>query len=140
MRLAPVESSAPHALRRLERALVENLRVDALGELPDRLERPSLGTDADDRVRSGLPDVLDRVQPEVDDALHDREVRLRRVHVGRQHLDSHVAAGVDVEGTRSFVFMTDEMSAHVLPRGGSAEPRRPVGDERVARRVRLLKE
>ena len=39
-RAGRVERAALH--ERLERALVQRLRVDALGELPDRLERPAL--------------------------------------------------------------------------------------------------
>ena len=80
-----VERSALH--ERLERALVQHLRVDALGELPDRLERPSVRAHADDRLGRRLADVLHRVQPEVDDAADDREVLLRGVHVRRQHVD-----------------------------------------------------
>src|SRR3954464_14995456 len=34
--------------QRLERALVDDLRVDPLGEVPDRLERPALRAGGDD--------------------------------------------------------------------------------------------
>ena len=45
---------------------------------------PAFGTDAHDGVGSGLPHVLHRVQPEVDDAADNGEVLLRRVHVRRR--------------------------------------------------------
>ena len=49
---------------------------------------------ADDRAARELADALDGVQPEADLAADDREVDLRLVHVGRQHLDP------DARGTR----------------------------------------
>src|SRR5581483_5715174 len=64
---------------RLERALVHDLRIDALREVPDRRERPALLACAHDRAARGLADVLHRVQAEADLALDDGEVDLRRV-------------------------------------------------------------
>src|SRR5207248_9636223 len=71
---------------RLERALVDGLRVDALGEVPDRRERPTVLAGAHDRAAGGLADVLHGVEAEADLPLDDGEVDLRRVHVGRQHV------------------------------------------------------
>ncbi len=69
-----VERAALH--ERVERALVQDLWVDTLGELPDRGERPTLGTDAHDRVGRRLAHVLHRVETEMDDATDDGEVLL----------------------------------------------------------------
>ena len=136
-RAGGVERAALH--ERLERALVEHLRIDALGERPDRLERPALGADSNDRVRGGLPHVLHRVQPEVDDAADDREVLLRRAHVGRQHVDAHLAARVHVERHAVLrVHHRRDERGHVLLRMVRLQPRRAVGDERVAGGVRLV--
>src|SRR5207253_84345 len=65
---------------RLERPLVHDLRVDALGEVPDRRERPALLPRTHDRAARGLADVLHRVQAESDLAL-DEGVVLRRLEV-----------------------------------------------------------
>ena len=132
-----VERAALH--ERLERALVQDLRVDTLGELPDRLERPALGPDADDRLGRRLADVLHGVQSEVDDAPDDREVLLRRVHVRRQDVDAHLAAGVDVERHAVLrVHDRGDQRGHVLLRVIRLEPRGAVRDERVAGGVRLV--
>src|SRR5438034_10721986 len=41
---------------RLERAPVDDLGIDPLGEVPERLERAALLAGADDRPAGGLPD------------------------------------------------------------------------------------
>jgi hypothetical protein len=51
---------------RVERALVRGGRVDALAEVPDRLEGPALLARADDRARRRPPDVLDGREAEAD--------------------------------------------------------------------------
>src|SRR5437868_2302598 len=124
---------------RLERALVHDLRVDALGEVPDGGERAAVGAGGDDRPARGLPHVLDRVQPEADLAADDGEVDRRLVHVGRQHLDVELLARVDV--VRHLVLRVHHRGderRHVLARVVRAEPGRAVGDERVAGGVRLV--
>src|SRR5207253_6829765 len=63
---------------RLERALVDGLGVDALGEIPDGRERPTLLARPHDRAAGGLADVLHRVEAEADLPLDDGEVDLRR--------------------------------------------------------------
>src|SRR5204862_8070999 len=90
-----VECAAFH--ERLEGPLVRALRIDALGEVPDRREDTALLARTDDGLRRGLPHVLHRGEPEADLALHDREVELRLVHVRWQYLDAHLVARVDVE-------------------------------------------
>src|SRR3954468_11551427 len=45
--------------QRLERALVHRLRVDALGEVPERGERPALCARRNDRAGGRVADVLD---------------------------------------------------------------------------------
>ena len=50
IRVAPVESSAPHLTSDSSDALVDDLRVDALGEVPDRRERAALLARRDDRA------------------------------------------------------------------------------------------
>ena len=81
---------------RLDDALVRDRRVDALGEVPDRLERPFLAR-LDDRAARDLPDPLDGVEAEADLPADDGEIDLRLVHVRRQHLDPELVARVDVE-------------------------------------------
>ena len=123
---------------RLERALVDDLRVDALREVPDRVERPVLAR-RDDPLRGGLPHVLHRVQAEADLALDDGEVDGGRVDVGRQHLDPHLVAGVDVERDAVLrVHDARDERGHVLVGMVRLEPRGAVGDQRVARRVGLV--
>src|SRR5262245_62906512 len=51
---------------RLERALVHELRVDALAEVPDGREEPALLPRGDDRANGALAHVLHRVQAEAD--------------------------------------------------------------------------
>ncbi len=124
---------------RLERALVHGLRVGALGELPDRLERAALAARPDDRLGRSLSDVLDGVQAEADLAFDDREVGLRRVDVRRQHLDAHLVARVDVE--RHAVLRVHDgrdQGGHVLVRVVRLEPGGAVRDERVAGGMRLV--
>ena len=124
---------------RLQRPLVHDLRVDPLGEVPERVERAALLARRDDRARRRVADVLDRVQPEADLALDDREVALGRVDVGRQHLDPHLVAGVDVERHAVLrVHDRRDQRRHVLVRMVRAEPGRAVGDQRVAGGVRLV--
>ncbi len=136
-RAGRVEGPALH--ERFERTLVQRLRVDPLGQLPDRLERPSLRAHAHDGVGGCLPHVLDRVQPEVNDAADDREVLLRRVHVGRKHLDVHLPARVHVERNAVLrVHHRRDERGHVLLRMVRLEPGRAVGDERVAGGVGLV--
>ena len=124
---------------RLERALVRDRRVDALGEVPDRLERAVLLARGDDRARRAVADVLHGVEAEADLALDDGEVALREVDVGRQHLDPHLVARVDVERHAVLrVHHRRDERRHVLARVVRAQPRRAVRDQRVTRRVRLV--
>jgi hypothetical protein len=59
--------------QRLEHPLVRDLRVDALGEVPHRLERP-VDTRGDDRSSRAFADALHRVEAEADLPADDREV------------------------------------------------------------------
>ena len=74
------ERAALH--ERLERALVDHLRVDPLAEVPDRKEGavPPGGEDSSD---GALPYVLYRVQSEADFFLDDAEVLCGDIHIGR---------------------------------------------------------
>ena len=124
---------------RLERALVRDGRVDALGEVPDRLERPALVARGDDRAGRPLAHVLDRVEAEADLALDDREVGPRAVDVGRLDLDPHLVAGVDVERHAVLrVHHGRDQRGHVLVRVVGAQPGGAVGDQRVAGGVGLV--
>ena len=71
---SPVESRAPHLISALDRALVDDARVDALAEVPDRRERAAVLARRDDRLDGRVADVLDRVEAEADLALDDDEV------------------------------------------------------------------
>ena len=124
---------------RLERALVHGLRVDALGEIPERREGPAVLACRDDRPRRRVADVLDRVQPEADLSLDDGEVARGAVHVWRQHLDPDLAAGVHVEGHAVLgVHHRRDQRGHVLARMGRLQPGRAVRGQRVAGGVGLV--
>ena len=123
----------------LERALVHDLRVDALAEVPERREGAAFLAGRDDRADGRLADVLHGVQAEADLALDDREVERRDVHVGRQHLDPHLVAGGDVE--RHLVLRVHDrgdQGGHVLGRVVRLQVGGAVGDQRVAGGVRLV--
>ncbi len=82
--------------QRLERAPVDEGRVDARAEVVDRAER-TVGARRDDRLDGADPHPLDRVQAEADLAADDGKADLALVDVGRQHLDAHLVALVHVE-------------------------------------------
>jgi hypothetical protein len=99
-------SSMPRRVRRSSRgaALDERLEhalVDDRGST--RSQKSQIDSNGppsrarDDRLDAPTPDALDGVQAEADLALDDGEVDLRLVDVGRQHLDAHLVARVDVE-------------------------------------------
>src|SRR5436190_7885047 len=124
---------------RVERPLVRGGGVDALTEVPDRLERPALLARANDRARRRLPNVLYGRETEADLLLDDGEVELRRVHVRRQHLDPHLVARVDVE--RHAVLRAHDRGdqrRHVFLRVVRLHVRGAVGDQRIAGGVRLV--
>src|SRR5204863_345431 len=79
--------------QRLQRALVRALRIDPLGEVPQRLERTPLLARRDNRPRRRVADVLDRVQPEpdraADDLFRDLEVLLLVDAVMDDHVVGH---------------------------------------------------
>ena len=139
------EHPAPRRPGRVERAaldqglqspFVRTLRIDSLGEIPQRLERSPLLACRNDRTRGRVAHVLDRVQPEPNLPLDDREVVCGRVHVRRQHLDPHLRARGDVERHPVLrVHHGRDQRGHVLPRVIGPQPRRPVRDQRVAGRV-----
>src|SRR5664279_5477944 len=52
--------------QRFEHALVRDHRVDALREVPDRLERAALGACLNQRARRALPHALHGVEAEAD--------------------------------------------------------------------------
>ena len=125
--------------QRLERTLVHELRIDALGEVPDRRERTALRASTDDRLGGRIADVLDRGQAEADLPLDDGEVRHRGVDVGRQDVDAHLVARVDVERHPVLrVHHRRDQRRHVLAGMVGAKPRRAVRDQRVAGRVSLV--
>ena len=132
-----VQRAAPN--QRLQRPLVRDLRIDALGEVPDRRERPAVTPRRDDRPRRRVADVLDRVQPEADLPLDDREVVLRRVHVGRLDLDPQLVTRAHVERHAVLrVHHGRDQRGHVLARVVRPQPGRAVRDQRVAGGVRLV--
>src|SRR6185437_17089028 len=53
---------SPALDQRLQCPFVRALRIDPLGEVPERLERSPLLARRDDRPSGWIPDVLDRVQ------------------------------------------------------------------------------
>ena len=129
-----VESPALH--QALDRPLVDRPRVDAVAEIPDRLELAARLTRADDRLHRRVPDVLDRVEAEADRVARDDEPVIGGVDVRRHHVDPHRLAAVDEE--RHLVLGRHDRRdhrGHVLGRVVRLQVGGPVGDQRVARGV-----
>ena len=75
----------------LDGGLADHLRVDALAEIEQILERPAFRAGPHDLFRAAAAKPLDRRQAEDDLAVCDREIGLAAVDVRRQHLDAEVA-------------------------------------------------
>ena len=139
---------AARIARRIERARADQalqhaarhvLRVDALGDVPDRDEAPIGLARLDDRAHRVLADVLDGAEAEADPPVHHREVALRRVDVRRQHLEPHRLALGDVERHLVLgVHHRRDQRRHVLGRIVGLQVRGAVRDQRVAGGVRLV--
>ena len=142
------QHAAARIARRIERAGANQalqdatrdvLRIDALCDIPDRDEPPVRLARLDDRPHGVLADVLDGTQPEANLALDDREIALRRVDIGWQHLKTHRLALGHVE--RHFVFGVHhrrDQRRHVLGRIVGLEVGRAVRDQGVAGGVSLV--
>ena len=85
------------------------------------------------------PTLRHRGQPEADVGADRGEVRRRLVDVGRQHLDAHAPALGQVDRPLVLVVAhAGEQGGHVLGRVVGLEVGRPVGDQAVGGRVRLV--
>ena len=124
---------------RLERALVHELRVDALGEVPDRRERPALGARGDDRAAADSPTFLTAFRPKRILPSTTAKSTCDSFTSGGSTSIAELVAGVDVERHAVLrVHDRGDQRGHVLARVVRAQPGGAVGDERVAGGVRLV--
>ena len=135
----PRESNAPALARDsitfLLQATVSILRMKSAKSL----NAPFSVAGPDDRVDDVVPDVAHRGQAEADVGADGGEVPGRLVDVRRQHLDAHPAALGQVDRPAVLVVAdAGEQAGHVLGRVVGLEVRRPVRDQPVGRRVRLV--
>ena len=136
---APVESSAPHLTRLSSTRLLicwpstrsQKSQIDVNG--------PPASRAAHDRAHRALAHALDRGQAEADRPSTTVKSAPELVDVGRQHLDAHLGALVDVE--RHLVLRLHhrgDQRRHVRGRVVRLQVRGAVGDQRVAGGVRLV--
>jgi hypothetical protein len=105
----------------------------------ERREAPLLVARPPDLVHDVEADVAHGAEAEPDVLTDGGEVADRLVHVGREHLDAHPAALVEVDRELvAGVSDAREQRRHVLGRVVSLEVRRPVRDDPVGRRVGLV--
>jgi hypothetical protein len=96
-RVCPSESNAPALTSDSTVRLFATWIGDLLQEVVERLEPALRLARRADRVDHVEADVAHRAEPEPDVVADGREVADRLVHVGREHLDAHAAALVEVE-------------------------------------------
>ena len=126
--------------QRLDGALVADHRVDLAQEVVEVGEAALLLARGDDRRRRRCaPTLRTAARPKRMSAPTRGEVGVGLVDVGRQHLDAHPAALVEVD-RRLVLVVADagEQRGHVLGRVVRLEVGRPVGDQAVAGGVRLV--
>ena len=125
--------------QRLDRPLVADHAGTLRRKSSKEAYRPFSLAGRHDRVDDVGADVADRGEAEPDVGADRGEVRRGLVDVGRQHLDAHPAALVQVQrGLVLVVAHAREQRGHVLGRVVRLEVRRPVRDQAVRRGVRLV--
>ena len=123
----------------LDRALVADHRGGLAQEVLEGRIPALLLAAADDGVDDVGTDVADRGHPEPDVGADGGEVGDRLVDVGRQDLDPHPAALVEVERRLVLVVAhAGQQRGHVLGGVVLLEVGGPVGDQRVGLGVRLV--
>ena len=138
LRVAPVESSAPH----LTRHSIARLLTARESTRSQKSQIEAIG--ASSRARriastARVADVLHRVEAEADRLLGDDEAVVGGVDVGRQHVDPHLRAAVDEERHLVFgVHHRGDHRRHVLGRIVGLEVGGAVGDQPVAGGVGLV--
>src|SRR5262249_1462497 len=91
-----VERARPD--ERLDRALVERLRVDAVAVVEEVLVRAAVIASGHDVLDEALPDIAHRGHTEPDRSVTHGEVALGLVHVRDEHRDPDLPALVEVDG------------------------------------------
>ena len=89
----------------LDRALVAHHLGHLVQEILERGETPLLGAGLHNRIDDRATNILDGIQAEADRLTVRCEVTHRRIHVGRQNRDVHVAALRQVERTTILVVL-----------------------------------
>ena len=129
----------PRLDERLDGALVADDRGDLAEEVLEGGVGALLLAGADDLGDDVVADVADRGHAEPDVGADGGEVGDRLVDVGRQDLDAHPAALVEVERRLVLVVAhAGEQAGHVLGRVVGLEVGGPVGDQGVGLGVRLV--
>jgi len=133
------KSSAPALIRLFDHAFVDGAQVHPLAEIVDRVEPAAFHPRGNDRFHGRLPDALDRAQPEADGVAIRREAPVALVDVGRQHLNAHIAALVDVLHHLGRVAgFRGQQRGHEVERIMGLQIGGDVGQVGVGRRVRLI--
>ena len=138
-RVAPVESKPPHLTRLSSTRLLIWVASTRSQKSQSVVNRPPSSRACTIARTAPSPTPLTAVRPKRMRPSTTREVLARAVDVGRQHLDAHLAAGVDVE--RHLVLRLHDrrdQRRHVRLGVVGLEVGRAVGDHRVAGRVRLV--
>ena len=124
---------------RFEDPLVDEAQVHPRAEVGQRAELATLRPRVEDGLDGTLADVLDGQQAEADGIALDGEVDVAVAHVRAQHLDAQAAALGDGAGDLlGVVAERGEDAGHVLDRVVGLEVGGLVGDEAVARGMRLV--
>src|SRR5215218_7812383 len=119
--------------------LVVRLGVDALAEVEDVLEGPTLLPGGDDRIYARIPDVLDGGEPETDGLPDHRKAAPALVYVGREDLYLHRPGLSDVLGHPIFgVHHAAHEGRHIRLGIVGFEVGGLEGEERVACAVALV--
>ena len=138
-RVAPVEPKAPHLISASIARLLTVRQSTRSQKSHSDVNGPVLLAGALDRLHRGVADALHGVQAEADVAVDDHELVVGLVDVRRQDLDPHALRLVDEERHLVLgVHHRGDQRGHVLGRVVGLQPRRPVGDQRVAGGVGLV--
>ena len=123
----------------LQHALVRRAHVNARAEIQQRRECSALFTHCCKALDRRFTDVSHGGKTEANGRTIDAESRLARVDIGRQNLDAHAAAKLDVDADLVIrVHDAREHRCHELLRIMRLEVRRLPRHKRIRRAVRLV--
>ena len=138
-RVAPVESSAPHLTSDSSERLLTTCGSTRSVKSQIEVNGPPSARAATIRCAAVSPTFFTAFRPKRIFPSTTAKSTARRVDVGREHLDPHLVARVDVERHAILrVHHARDQRRHVLARVVRLEPGGAVGDQRVAGGVRLV--